>query len=135
MDDTLITCHTTVPSVKGDWPMRVDFGELVFNDPVVFPKFRAFDHADYSVASVTPGAGAYQFTTWTSVTGVFEDFGQPRCRFGSWMGTGGTVVNNSYVALAACAPLFPQIFSDFVLHFLKIAHSALCLRSILRPSG
>ena len=97
VNDTFITCQSPAPTSSGVLPMRIDFGEMVFNDPWAFPHFMSFDHSWYSISSVTPGAGAYQFTTWTTVTGVFEDFGQPRCRFGSWMGTGATVVNSTYV--------------------------------------
>ena len=38
--------------------------------------------------------------------GVCEDYGQPRCRFGAWFGSYGTVVNRSFVICEK--PPFPN---------------------------
>ena len=108
VNDTHITCTSKQPRQVGDFPIRIDFGSYTFNDPYVFKQFKGFTHDVTEIHTVAPGAGSYQFTTWTVVRGIFEDFGQPRCRFGRWMGTGATVhrINASYMYVECDKPPF-----------------------------
>ena len=108
VNDTHITCTSKQPRQVGDFPIRIDFGSYTFNDPYVFKQFKGFTHDVTEIHTVAPGAGSYQFTTWTVVRGIFEDFGQPRCRFGRWMGTGAVVhrINASYMYVECDKPPF-----------------------------
>ena len=49
----------------------------------LFPEFGAFDAAASSTSSLLPAGGAYNLMPDVALTGAFEDWGAPRCRFGS----------------------------------------------------
>lgn len=71
-----------------------------------FFTFTTFDAEDQLVYSVFPGGGPYNLASNMIVTGVFQDFKAPRCKFGDYVGTYGVVYNASY---ATCEkPRFPD---------------------------
>ena len=105
INDTAISCRTTAPSTKGDFALRVDFGGLTAQHGNAFPTFRAFDFEDSQVSVVAPAAGSYVKVVDLALQGLFEDFGTPACRIGSWFSTYTIVVNSSYVLCDK--PIFP----------------------------
>ena len=107
LNDTHMTCLTTVPYIPDAFPLRIDYRGLnTLSDPYVFPGFRAFHYNNSEIYRVAPGAGSYQFSVPVTIYGKFEDYGMPRCRFGAWMGSWARVINSS---MAECdKPPFPN---------------------------
>ena len=58
VNDTHMTCLTTVPYIPDAFPLRVDYRGLnTLSDPYVFPGFRAFHYNNSEIYRVAPGAG------------------------------------------------------------------------------
>ena len=106
LNDTAISCATAAPTVVGTFPMRLDWGHHMFGlprgflsteHPDAFTSFVSFSHDVNMVTAVRPAAGPYQDTAAVDVYGSFVNYGQPGCRFGSWMGSWATWINRTYV--------------------------------------
>ena len=109
VNDSMLRCASAAPTAVGTYPMRVDVDSLTRHLPDTFPSFAAFEPAESTVTagSLMPAGGPYNLEWDISLTGLFEDWGAPRCRFGSWVGTSGTVLNATH---AICRkPRFPDI--------------------------
>ena len=132
VDDTTLRCQSTRPSSASNYPMRIDISTisaevLTKSQFAHFPRFIAFDPTAYSVATLFPSGGAYNLEPDVVITGVFEDFGAPRCRFESvnnrqlaWVGLAGTVTNATH---ATCRkPRFPDTQREAV-GFYEVAFS------------
>ena len=86
VNDTTMVCESPAPPTWGTTSMELQFGD----GPQlgVLPVFTVFRATDISVSALVPGGGSYNLVTTVHLTGDFLDFGQPRCRFGSWTGDG-----------------------------------------------
>lgn len=98
VNDTAITCRTIPPTSSGILPLRVNWGTGMSDaHPVAAPAFRSFEHTANQIHSVRPGAGSYQDTATVNIYGIFEDYGQPACRFGSWFSSWAVVMSSTHV--------------------------------------
>ena len=112
VNDSMLRCASAAPTAVGAYPMRVDVERLTGHLPHTFPSFAAFEPAESIVAagSLMPAGGPYNLEWDISFTGLFEDWGAPRCRFGNWVGTSGAVLNATH---AICRkPRFPDTVRD-----------------------
>lgn len=112
VDDGMVHCMSRVPPMVATYPMRFDVGQLTGAFPDVEPTFGAFDSATSVTTSLLPAGGPYNLEWDVAIEGQFEDWGAPRCRFGSWVGATGTVLNATH---AICRkPRFPDTVRDAV---------------------
>ena len=107
VNDSMLHCMSSVPLVAGVYPMRVDIGELAAHLPDVSPTFGAFELAPIAIiTSLLPAGGPYNLEWDVALEGQFQDWGAPRCRFGDWVGSAGTVLDATH---AVCEkPRFPN---------------------------
>jgi hypothetical protein len=115
LNDTHITCATPLPSAPGAMPLRVEVGNYTASHRPSFGGFTSYDVEASAIHRVRmlpggtyPVGGAFSEPADIFLSGTFEDYGTPRCRFshssvgelgGVWMGTSGVVHNAS---LATC---------------------------------
>lgn len=112
VDDTTLSCATPVPTAAGTVEMRVDLGTLTRSHGSVNSAFGVFDQSAIHLHTLMPSGGAYNLEPNVSLTGIFEDWGDPRCRFYEWTGSRGLVINTTH---AICSkPRFPDAMRDEV---------------------
>ena len=94
VSDALTRCASPTPRAAANFSMRVDYGSLTASHPDVLAVFGVFDATASAVSTVWPRGGGYNLLPTVELTGIFEDFGAPRCRFGRWVGDWGVVTAN-----------------------------------------
>ena len=111
VNDTVLHCKSPLPLAHGTYPLRIDVGSgLTTLQETHFPNFGTFDVSKYSIDSLQPAGGPYNMEWDVMIEGTFEDWGAPRCQFGSWIGSAGVVINSTH---ASCRkPQFPDDVRD-----------------------
>jgi hypothetical protein len=106
VNDSLIRCTTVSASYPATATLRLDFGSLTAAHPDVVRSFAVYDATSVSISSIFPAGGGYNLQTTVTLSGSFADYGAPRCRFGSYEGALGLVINSTH--LSCGKPRFPD---------------------------
>ena len=107
VNDSIVTCTTPTPTSTGTAALRLDFGGATATHPDVVSSFVVYDASSIALSSIFPAGGGYNLQTTVTLTGAgFESFGAPRCRFGSFEGDAGAVIDST--TLTCGKPRFPD---------------------------
>ena len=107
VNDSLVSCKPPGPAFATTAALRLDFGGATASHPDVMTLFVVYEAAAFTPFSILPVGGRYNLQMAVTLVGSgFTNFGAPRCRFGSFEGDPGVVINSTH--LSCSKPRFPD---------------------------